>query len=470
MLLKALDLLRTLGWGIIHFIYSLIDSLFDILRGLNAFDIINSVSGDNNFITFQKSIIAIAVTLLGLFAITRFAKKIIDPDESMSSEGIVKEIIKCGILIIMSTFLFVQASTFSIKLAGFTSNIFSSGGTTLSASMETMFIDYSDGYKDSDEFKGEDIAKNIKNGNFDGKKMYNDKYVTSSRWILPDEKDYKYSINWIMAIIVGGFFLYSLFFCGMMLARRQIEFLFLFVICPIVFATSIGNKERRNAVVQQLVSLMLQGAVIMLIISLTAIVMGQINETTFFSNAFKDIVIKSIMYIGCGSFLLTGSQVVNRFIGGNVSANSGREQLMAMMGFGQAMGGIATTGGLAAAGAGLMGAGAIVKGTSKVGGVGNSALGKAGQAVSNFGSKIGGDGSSYGGIGSNLKMVGDYMQASSNLRRNNVDSKGQAHSQSRLSRFGSGMMNAGSNAMASAMQSIAPTRTMYRRRYRGRDE
>ena len=470
MLLKALDLLRTLGWGIIHFIYSLIDSLFDILRGLNAFDIINSVSGDNNFITFQKSIIAIAVTLLGLFAITRFAKKIIDPDESMSSEGIVKEIIKCGILIIMSTFLFVQASTFSIKLAGFTSNIFSSGGTTLSASMETMFIDYSDGYKDSDEFKGEDIAKNIKNGNFDGKKMYNDKYVTSSRWILPDEKDYKYSINWIMAIIVGGFFLYSLFFCGMMLARRQIEFLFLFVISPIVFATSIGNKERRNAVVQQLVSLMLQGAVIMLIISLTAIVMGQINETTFFSNAFKDIVIKSIMYIGCGSFLLTGSQVVNRFIGGNVSANSGREQLMAMMGFGQAMGGIATTGGLAAAGAGLMGAGAIVKGTSKVGGVGNSALGKVGQAVSNSGSKIGGDGSSYGGIGSNLKMVGDYMQASSNLRRNNVDSKGQAHSQSRLSRFGSGMMNAGSNAMASAMQSIAPTRTMYRRRYRGRDE
>ena len=470
MLLKALDLLRTLGWGIIHFIYSLIDSLFDILKGLNAFDIINSVSGDNNFVTFQKSVIAIAVTLLGLFAITRFAKKIIDPDESMSSEGIVKEIIKCGILIIMSTFLFVQASTFSIKLAGFTSNIFSSGGTTLSASMETMFIDYSDGYKDSDEFKGEDIAKNIKNGNFDGKKMYNDKYVTSSRWILPDEKDYKYSINWIMAIIVGGFFLYSLFFCGMMLARRQIEFLFLFVISPIVFATSIGNKERRNAVVQQLVSLMLQGAVIMLIISLTAIVMGQINETTFFSNAFKDIVIKSIMYIGCGSFLLTGSQVVNRFIGGNVSANYGREQLMAMMGFGQAMGGIATTGGLAAAGAGLMGAGAIVKGTSKVGGVGNSALGKVGQAVSNFGSKISGDGSSYGGIGSNLKMVGDYMQASSNLRRNNVDSKGQAHSQSRLSRFGSGMMNAGSNAMASAMQSIAPTRTMYRRRYRGRDE
>ena len=108
MLLKALDLLRTLGWALIHFIYNLIDGLFDILKGLNAFDIINSVSGDGNFVTFQKAVIAIAVTLLGLFAITRFAKKIIDPDESQSSEGIVKEIAKCGILILLSTFLFVS--------------------------------------------------------------------------------------------------------------------------------------------------------------------------------------------------------------------------------------------------------------------------------------------------------------------------------------------------------------------------
>lgn len=472
MLLKALDLLRTLGWGIIHFIYSLIDSLFDILKGLNAFDIINSVSGDNNFVTFQKGVIAIAVTLLGLFAITRFAKKVIDPDEELSSSGIVKEIIKCGVLIIMSTFLFVQASTFSIKLAGFTSNIFTSNNVTISDSMLTMFIDYSDGYKDSDEFKGENIAKNVSSGNFDGKEMYNDKYVTSARWILPDKKDYKYKINWIMAVIVGGFFLYSLFFCGMMLARRQIEFLFLFVISPIIFATSVGNKERRQAVVQQLVSLMLQGAVIMLIISLTAIVMGQINETSFFSNTFKDIVIKSIMYIGCGSFLLTGSQVVNRFIGGNVSANSGREQLMAMMGFGQAMGGVASTGGLVVAGAGLMGAGALAKGGdvvgSKVGKAGNSALGKVGQAVSNFGSKMGGSDYTSGGIGSNLKFMGDYLQASSMSRRGNTQSGNQRSS--RLSRFGSGMMSAGKESMAQAMSNVMPSRSMYRRRYRGRDD
>ena len=56
MLLKALDLLRTLGWALIHFIFQLIDSLFDILKGLNAYDIIDSVAGDNTFVTFHKGI------------------------------------------------------------------------------------------------------------------------------------------------------------------------------------------------------------------------------------------------------------------------------------------------------------------------------------------------------------------------------------------------------------------------------
>ena len=41
---------------------------------------------------------------------------------------------------------------------------------------------------------------------------------------------------------------------------------------------------------------------------------------------------------------------------------------------------------------------------------------------------------------------------------------------SKLSRFGSGMLNAGANSMAQAVNSVIPTRSMYRRRYRGRDE
>ena len=199
----------------------------------------------------------------------------------------------------------------------------------------------------------------------------------------------------------------------------------------------------------------------MLIISLTAIVMAQINDTQFFKNVFKDVIIKSILYIGCGSFLLTGSQVVNRFIGGNVSANSGREQLMAMMGFGQGMRSIATTGVLGGLGATMLGVGSIAKGISKASGVGNSTLGKVGGAISSFGSKMGSD--SFGGIGTNLQNIGDYMQASSNVR----SMKNKEGGGSKLSRFGSGMMNAGVNSMASA---VMPGRGMYRRRYRGRND
>lgn len=464
MLNKALDLLRTLGWYIVDFIYSLIDSLFDVLKSLNAFDIVNSIAKNSIFSNFYTGVIAIALTLLGLFTITRFIKKVLNPDEEMPAGKIYKEVAICGILIIMSTFLFAQASTFSIKLAGFTGSIFEQNNISLSDSMLTMYIDYSEGYKATDDFKNEDISKYIKNDKFTKKKMYNDKYVTDDKWILPDEEDYKYSINWIMAILVGGFFLYSLFFSGMMLSRRQIEFLFLFTISPIIFATSVGNKERRSAVFQQLVSLILQGAVIMLIITLTALIMQQINDTTFFNNTFKDILIKTILYIGCGSFLLTGSQVVNRFIGGNVSANSGREQLMAMMGFGQSMGAVASVGGLATAGAGLLGAGATLKGASVASSAGNSAMQKIGNALSSFGSKIGGNIGDAGtptisGIGGNLQAIGSVMSASAYRRAHPVDSSGKStlNSSQKLSKFASNMMSAGTNSIGSAVNTVLPT-------------
>lgn len=464
MLNKALDLLRTLGWYIVDFIYSLIDSLFDVLKSLNAFDIVNSIAKNSIFSNFYTGVIAIALTLLGLFTITRFIKKVLNPDEEMPAGKIYKEVAICGILIIMSTFLFAQASTFSIKLAGFTGSIFEQNNISLSDSMLTMYIDYSEGYKATDDFKNEDISKYIKNDKFTKKKMYNDKYVTDDKWILPDEEDYKYSINWIMAILVGGFFLYSLFFSGMMLARRQIEFLFLFTISPIIFATSVGNKERRSAVFQQLVSLILQGAVIMLIITLTALIMQQINDTTFFTNTFKDILIKTILYIGCGSFLLTGSQVVNRFIGENVSANSGREQLMAMMGFGQSMGAVASVGGLATAGAGLLGAGATLKGASVASSAGNSAMQKIGNALSSFGSKIGGNIGDAGtptisGIGGNLQAIGSVMSASAYRRAHPIDSSGKStmNSSQKLSRFTSNMMSAGTSSIGSAVNTVLPT-------------
>ena len=52
MLMKALDLLRILGWSLVNFIFSLIDTLFNILKEINAFDIVNSISNKNIFMSY----------------------------------------------------------------------------------------------------------------------------------------------------------------------------------------------------------------------------------------------------------------------------------------------------------------------------------------------------------------------------------------------------------------------------------
>lgn len=454
-MLSALDLLRRLGWAIVNFIYNLIDTLFNILKELNLYDIVDSVSENTIFSNFHTGIIAIAVTLLGLFVIWRFVMKILDPDEGLSTGQILKEIFKCSILVIMSVFLFAQANSFSIKLSGYTSSLFSTNNTTISDSMLSMYVNHTEGYKASDEFKNEDIEANLKNDNFTKKRMYNDKYVTSSRWILPDEKDYKYDINWLMAIIVGGFFLYALFFSGMMLARRQIEFLFLFLISPVVFATSIGNKQRRSAVIEQLVSLILQGAVIMLIISITIIVMQAINNTTFFNNSsINDMALKSLMFIGCGTFLLTGSQVINRFIGTNVSANSGREQLMSLMSYGHTFSTATHIGANAISGAGAFGLGVASSALGKVGG--NSVVNKVGNAISRFGSNFRGGSDSAkpnpikSGIGNTIENFGNKIKSGT------------------PSNLGRSMRRYGKENMSEAIRTVMPQRNMYRNRYRTR--
>lgn len=450
MISKALDLLRTLGWGIIDFIYSLINTLYDILKEINALDIINSMSSETLFKNFHTSIIAIAITLFGLFSVWNFVKKVIDPDEYLSTNQIVKEIIKCGLFIILSTFLFVQSSTFSIKLSGFTSTIFSTNKTNLGDSILIHYVKHSDSYRASDDYKFENIDDYIKNDTFTNKKIYNDKFVTSDKWILPDEKDYKYSINWIMAIIVGGFFLYALFFSGMMLARRQIEFLFLFIISPIVFATSIGNKQRRNAIIEQLVSLILQGAVVMMIIGLTAMLMNAIESTTFFpTSSFKDVATKSILYIGCGTFLLTGSQVVNRFIGGNVSANSGREQLMSMLGFGQAMKSVGCTTALASSGAGLVGLGTTSSVVGKLGG--NKLTDKVGKSISNFGKQISNNSKSEN---SPISKIGSTIEKFGKNVSNNTPSQ-----------IGKNLRRNGYNNIGNALNNFNPAKNMYRKRW-----
>ena len=457
MLMKALDLLRTIGWAIVHFIYSLIDSLYDIIKEINALDIVSSVSGDSIFKKLYTGIFAIAVTTLALFTIWKFVKKLIEPEDGITPMQIFRDAILCTILVLISTFLFSQASDFSIKLSGYAGNVFESKETSLADNMLTIYVSFTEAYEVSDEFENEDYAKAIANENFTKKKMYKDKFVTDHNFILPDEKEYKYDINWIMAIIVGGFFLYALFYSGMMLARRQIEFLFLFTVSPIIIATSVGNKERRQTLFQQLISLILQGAVIMLIIGLSVILMRAIQTTTFFDDSVvKDMVTKSILYIGCGMFLLTGSQTINKFISSNISAAAGREQLASMMGFRNAMTSGAVAGGMAAVGTGMVGTGAVMGAAGKLGG--NKAVSGIGNAISKFGRNISSKSMDRGGIGGAIgKGIG-----------NTISSFGNKVGQMTPSALGKNMRTRGYRNVADAISTMDPTKNIYRRRYNRR--
>ena len=186
MLLKALDLLRTLGWGIISFIYSLIDSLLEIINKMNTFNIIDTLAQNTIFENLHSGVIVIALTLFGLFVVWSFVKKVMDPDEGMSISQIYKEVLKCGCYIILSTFLFSQIASFSIQLSGFTSSIFKNNDTKLSYNMLELYVDYSEGYKLSDnpQIDYDTLSTDIENKNFTNSKQYNDKYVTNEKFIL----------------------------------------------------------------------------------------------------------------------------------------------------------------------------------------------------------------------------------------------------------------------------------------------
>ena len=128
----ALDLLRRLGWAVIEFIYDLIDTIFNILKELNLYNIVDSVSENTIFSNFHTGIMAIAITLLGLFVIWRFVMKILDPDEGLTTNQIVLEIVKCSVLILMSVFMFTEANSFSLKLSGYTASLFSNNNVEIS--------------------------------------------------------------------------------------------------------------------------------------------------------------------------------------------------------------------------------------------------------------------------------------------------------------------------------------------------
>ena len=403
---SVLDILRGLGMGIINIVFKTIDVLYDVAHSINSLNFIEMLKNVDNspFTKIFNAFFILAFVLLFLFSVWKLTFRILDTDNNdQPLFELVKEIVKCGFLIFSVYLIFNTTINLGINLSNAIYNNFNENGSTIGDKMKTSYLSinescYNVDGGDSVDSKNVEKLKEKLNGYSDTssantmkdfEKLIRNDTITASDvsdsgafsfrcniykpGIWNDSEDYAFNYNFLFGIIIGAIFLFAVGFSVLMLGRRQLELAFLMVISPLVIATSVGRKEQRSALYQQLASLVLQAGAIMLLIGLTSIMFNAIQNSADINNLnyFTKVVAQSVLYLGCAMMLMTGCTSLNRFIGDNVSANSGRDMMMAMRGLG---GGIAAAAGL---GIGAIGATAgIAKGGIKAGkGLGQLAKG-----------------------------------------------------------------------------------------------
>ena len=403
---SVLDILRGLGMGIINIVFKTIDVLYDVAHSINSLNFIEMLKNVDNspFTKIFNAFFILAFALLFLFAVWKLTFRILDADSNEQPLfELVKEIVKCGFLIFSVYLIFSTTINLGINLSNAIYNNFNISNSTIGDKMKTSYLSINEAcYKVSGGDKVD--AKNVKdlkdkldgysntssaNTMADFEKLIRNDTITASNvsdsgafsfrcniykpGIWNDSEDYAFNYNFLFGIIIGAIFLFAVGFSVLMLGKRQLELAFLMVISPLVIATSVGRKEQRSALYQQLASLVLQAGAIMLLIGLTSIMFNAIQNSADINklNYFTKVVAQSVLYLGCAMMLMIGCTSLNRFIGENVSANSGRDMMMAMRGLG---GGLATATGLEI---GAVGATAgVAKGGFKIGkGIGQLAKG-----------------------------------------------------------------------------------------------
>ena len=381
----VLDILRGLGMAIINIIFSTIDTLYDVAQKINSLNFIKMLENIENspFTKIFNAFFILSFVVLLLFSVWKITFRILDADNNDTPLfEMVKEIVKCGFLIFSVYLIFNTSINIGINLSNSIYNSFNSSESTIGDKMKSAYMtindscyvisggestdadnvtelkDYLNGYANvSSATTMEDFENLIRNDTITASDI-SDSGAFSYRCtiykpgIWNDGEDYAFSYNFLFGIVIGIIFLFSIGFAVLMLGRRQLELAFLMTISPLVIATSVGRKEQRSALYQQLASLVLQAGAMMLLIGLTAVMFNAIQNSADINNLgyFTKTVAQSILYLGCAMLLMTGCTSLNRFIGDNVSANSGRDMMLAMGGL---FGGIRTAG---AVGTGLLSA------------------------------------------------------------------------------------------------------------------
>lgn len=396
----VLDILRSIGMGLINIIFDTIDVLYNVAHKINSLNFIQMLENIENspFTKIFNAFFILAFAVLFLFSVWKITFRIFDADENQEQTlfSLIKEIAKCGCLIFLVSLIFNQGISLGIGLSNAIYNNFTTSNSTIGDNMKSSYLTvnencyYNSGnedyHKDMDKVDEENVNKLkeqlsgyvsipssvdtvedfnslIRNGKLTATNITDSGAFSSTCQIYKagiwnDGEDYFFNYNWVFGILIGVIFLFAIGFSVIMLGRRQLEIAFLMLIAPLVFATSVGRREQRSALYQQLVSLVLQAGALLLLIGLTSIMFNAIQNSSDINSLpyFTKIVAQSVLYLGCAMMLLTGSTTLNRFIGENVSANSGRDMMLAMRGM---FGGIV--------GAGALGVGAIksAKGITK---------------------------------------------------------------------------------------------------------
>lgn len=371
--------------AIINIIFSTIDTLYDVAQKINSLNFIQMLENIENspFTKIFNAFFILSFVVLLLFSVWKITFKILDADNNDTPLfEMIKEIIKCGFLIFSVYLIFNTTINLGINLSNSIFNSFNTTESTIGDKMKSSYMtinescyvvnggestdadnvlelkDFLNGYANIEGATTmEDFENLIRNdsltaSNISDSGAFSYRCTIYKPGIWNDGQDYAFSYNFLFGIVIGIIFLFSIGFAVLMLGRRQLELAFLMTISPLVIATSVGRKEQRSALYQQLASLILQAGAMMLLIGLTAVMFNAIQNSADINSLgyFTKTVAQSILYLGCAMLLMTGCTSLNRFIGDNVSANSGRDMMLAMGGL---FGGIRTAGSV---GAGLLSA------------------------------------------------------------------------------------------------------------------
>ena len=364
---SVIDIFRGLGVSIIKLIYSTIDVLFDVANKVNGLNMIEALKNIENapFTKIFNAFFILAFLLLLLFSIWKVSFRVMDAEQSEQPLfETIKEIVKCGFLICCVYFLFNTSINLGINLSSAIYNSFNTSTSSIGEKMQSAYLQINDacyrrqGSEDDDKKNVQDLKEQlegitnttgintmedfetvIRNENLNVSQIvdagaFNYRCKIENQGFWAGNEDYAFNYNFFFGIVIGIIFLYCIAFAVIMLGRRQIEIIFLMVIAPVIIGTSVGRKEQRSALYQQLTSLILQAGAMMLMIGLTTLIFDVIQNSDVINSMsyFTKTVTQSILYIGAAMMLLTGSSALNRFIGENVSANNGRDMIMAMSG------------------------------------------------------------------------------------------------------------------------------------------